>query len=190
MLSGSGQGGGQQHGRFQRAGRRPMLFHSTRRRSARYLCYPGLTPGLPVFYYPYRTDRNSTEMLVPKLRRPLCLCRHAPNTRSGQWLPSRRTKRGCRRRRRWPRCRECRTGTCKACILQDLRRAGLLVGHRGSDGGYALARPAAEISVGDVLRAVNGSITTVRGLPIHLATYDGAATGLGASVADLLSNHA
>lgn len=91
-------------------------------------------------------------------------------------------------------------------ILQDLRRAGLLVGHRGSDGGYALARPAVEISVGDVLRAVNGSITTVRGLPVEHATYDGAATGLGkvwlsvnraieevvdgASVADLLANHA
>lgn len=58
-------------------------------------------------------------------------------------------------------------------ILQDLRRAGLLIGHRGSDGGYTLARPAEEISVGDVLRAVNGSLTTVRGLPVSESAAGG-----------------
>jgi Rrf2 family protein len=63
-------------------------------------------------------------------------------------------------------------------ILVDLRRAGLLYSHRGTEGGYALARPAAEISVGDVLRAVGGSLTTVRGLPAEQAGYRGAATGL------------
>ncbi|MFG1775490.1 RrF2 family transcriptional regulator [Micromonospora sp. NPDC049051] len=63
-------------------------------------------------------------------------------------------------------------------ILVDLRRAGLLVSHRGTEGGYALARPAAEISVGDVLRAVGGSLTTVRGLPAESAGYAGVATGL------------
>jgi Rrf2 family protein len=63
-------------------------------------------------------------------------------------------------------------------ILVDLRRAGLLLSHRGTEGGYALARPATEISVGDVLRAVGGSLTTVRGLPAERAGYQGAATGL------------
>ncbi|MEU7930489.1 RrF2 family transcriptional regulator [Micromonospora echinofusca] len=63
-------------------------------------------------------------------------------------------------------------------ILVDLRRAGLLVSHRGTEGGYALARPAVEISVGDVLRAVGGSLTTVRGLPAELAGHAGVATGL------------
>ncbi|MCM0676934.1 Rrf2 family transcriptional regulator [Micromonospora phytophila] len=63
-------------------------------------------------------------------------------------------------------------------ILVDLRRAGLLLSHRGTEGGYALARPAAEISVGDVLRAVGGSLTTVRGLPADRAGYQGVATGL------------
>jgi Rrf2 family protein len=63
-------------------------------------------------------------------------------------------------------------------ILLDLRRAGLLFSHRGVEGGYALARPAAEITVGDVLRAVSGSLTTVRGLPAEEAAYHGVATGL------------
>lgn len=63
-------------------------------------------------------------------------------------------------------------------ILVDLRRAGLLLSHRGTEGGYTLARPATEISVGDVLRAVGGSLTTVRGLPAERAGYQGAAIGL------------
>ena len=63
-------------------------------------------------------------------------------------------------------------------ILLDLRRAGLLHSHRGVDGGYALARPADEITVGDVVRAVGGALTTVRGLPTATTTYRGAATGL------------
>ncbi|WP_410811830.1 RrF2 family transcriptional regulator [Micromonospora sp. 067-2] len=63
-------------------------------------------------------------------------------------------------------------------ILLDLRRAGLLFSHRGSDGGYALTRPAQEITVGDVLRAVGGSLTTVRGLPAERAGYHGVAAGL------------
>jgi Rrf2 family protein len=63
-------------------------------------------------------------------------------------------------------------------ILLDLRRAGLLHSHRGVEGGYALSRPASTITVGDVLRAVSGSLTTVRGLPADFATYHGVATGL------------
>ena len=64
-------------------------------------------------------------------------------------------------------------------ILLDLRRAGLLHSHRGVDGGYALARPATEITVGDVVRAVGGALTTVRGLPTSTTTYRGAAVGQG-----------
>ena len=63
-------------------------------------------------------------------------------------------------------------------ILLDLRRSGLLHSHRGVDGGYALARPAEDISVGDVVRAVGGALTTVRGLPTTTATYHGVAIGL------------
>ena len=42
----------------------------------------------------------------------------------------------------------------------------------------ACARPAAEISVGDVVRAVGGALTTVRGLPTDTTVYHGVATGL------------
>jgi Rrf2 family protein len=63
-------------------------------------------------------------------------------------------------------------------ILLDLRRAGLLHSHRGVDGGYQLARPATAITVGDVVRAVGGALTTVRGLPTTTTIYHGAATGL------------
>jgi Rrf2 family protein len=63
-------------------------------------------------------------------------------------------------------------------ILVDLRRAGLLHGQRGGEGGYALTRPAAEITVGDVVRAVNGALTTVRGLPTQAAAYPPPAAAL------------
>jgi Rrf2 family protein len=63
-------------------------------------------------------------------------------------------------------------------ILLDLRRAGLLHSHRGTDGGYALTRPAGNITVGDILRATSGSLTSVRGQPAEFAAYQGAATGL------------
>src|SRR5690349_18911363 len=41
-------------------------------------------------------------------------------------------------------------------IFQDLKKAGIIASKRGPRGGYHLARPAAEISVGDVLRALDG----------------------------------
>jgi Rrf2 family transcriptional regulator, iron-sulfur cluster assembly transcription factor len=44
-------------------------------------------------------------------------------------------------------------------IFQDLRRAGLVSSKRGPRGGYQLARPARELSVGDVVRALEGPIT-------------------------------
>ncbi len=43
-------------------------------------------------------------------------------------------------------------------ILNELRTAGLIVSRRGKQGGYALARPAAEITLGDVVRAVDGEV--------------------------------
>lgn len=63
-------------------------------------------------------------------------------------------------------------------ILLDLRRAGLLYSHRGTDGGYELARTAEQITIGDILRAVDGSLTLVRGRPAGTAAYHGPATGL------------
>jgi Rrf2 family protein len=44
-------------------------------------------------------------------------------------------------------------------IFQDLKRAGLVGAKRGPRGGYHLARPAEEIRLGDVVRALEGPIT-------------------------------
>ena len=43
-------------------------------------------------------------------------------------------------------------------ILKSLARAGLLQSHRGVKGGYGLARPAAAISVAEVISALDGPI--------------------------------
>jgi Rrf2 family protein len=48
-------------------------------------------------------------------------------------------------------------------ILIDLRHAGLVRSQRGAEGGYWLARPADEITVADVIRAVEGPLASVRG---------------------------
>jgi Rrf2 family protein len=40
-------------------------------------------------------------------------------------------------------------------ILGELRRARLVVSQRGNDGGYRLARPAVQITVGEVVRAMD-----------------------------------
>lgn len=42
-----------------------------------------------------------------------------------------------------------------------MKRAGLITSTRGAGGGYRLAKPAAEISVGDILRALEGSLDAV-----------------------------
>lgn len=46
-------------------------------------------------------------------------------------------------------------------LVRKLKKEGLVVSVRGAQGGYKLARPADEISVGDVLRALEGSIEAV-----------------------------
>ncbi|MBF6328491.1 RrF2 family transcriptional regulator [Nocardia transvalensis] len=60
----------------------------------------------------------------------------------------------------------------------ELRRAGLVTSRRGPDGGYRLARPAAAISVADVIRAVEGPLASVRGQRPEDVTYAGAAQPL------------
>jgi len=63
-------------------------------------------------------------------------------------------------------------------ILRDLRRAGVVESRRGQQGGYALARPADETSVADVIRAVEGPLANVRGLPPEELEYVGSAAKL------------
>jgi Rrf2 family protein len=49
-------------------------------------------------------------------------------------------------------------------ILASLRHGGLVRSRRGAEGGHMLARPAAEISVADVIRAVDGPLASIGGL--------------------------
>lgn len=63
-------------------------------------------------------------------------------------------------------------------IMGDLRRGGLVVSKRGSDGGFLLARAPAEITIGDVLRAVDGPLAEVHGLRPEQASYHGSAAHL------------
>jgi Rrf2 family protein len=63
-------------------------------------------------------------------------------------------------------------------ILADLRNSGLVASQRGADGGYRLARDPAEITVADVIRAVEGPIASVRGVRPDTIAYEGNAVPL------------
>ena len=63
-------------------------------------------------------------------------------------------------------------------ILLELKHAGIVRSQRGPDGGYTLARPAASISIADVIRAVDGPLANVRGDRPENIVYAGAAAKL------------
>ena len=63
-------------------------------------------------------------------------------------------------------------------ILGELRHAGIVRSHRGAEGGFTLAKPATEISVADIIRAVEGPLASVRGAPPEEAAYEGASEAL------------
>jgi Rrf2 family protein len=64
-------------------------------------------------------------------------------------------------------------------ILRDLRRAGIVESRRGQAGGYLLARPAEEISIADVIRAVEGGpLANVRGISPDALEYQGSSAKL------------
>jgi len=63
-------------------------------------------------------------------------------------------------------------------ILSDLRREGIVASRRGAGGGYVLARPAAQVTVADVVRAVDGPLVFVRDARPSDLEYSGAAASL------------
>jgi Rrf2 family protein len=63
-------------------------------------------------------------------------------------------------------------------ILTQLRRAGLVRSQRGPDGGFWLARPADEITLADIIRAIDGQLLGVRGERPENVGYIGAAEPL------------
>src|SRR4051794_14167381 len=63
-------------------------------------------------------------------------------------------------------------------ILLELKHAGIVRSQRGAEGGYALARPGTEISLADVIRAVDGPLANVRGDRPENVKYKGSAARL------------
>jgi Rrf2 family protein len=57
-------------------------------------------------------------------------------------------------------------------ILADLRRAGIVMSVRGQSGGWRMARDAAEVSVADIIRAVDGPLVSVYGLRPEAVEYN------------------
>lgn len=56
-------------------------------------------------------------------------------------------------------------------ILRDLKRAELVRSKRGPDGGFTLSRPASEISLADVFRAVDGPLADVHDRSLRGLSY-------------------
>lgn len=85
-------------------------------------------------------------------------------------------------------------------ILLTLKHAGLLSSRRGVGGGYSLVRPASEITVGEIVRALDGPVAPVpcaserpgapctcpdpRSCPVHLMMV-----GLKDQIASWLDSH-
>jgi Rrf2 family protein len=63
-------------------------------------------------------------------------------------------------------------------ILAELRRARLVESHRGAAGGYRLAKTPRDITLADVIRAIDGPLAGVRGAPPEAVEYPGPAAGL------------
>ena len=63
-------------------------------------------------------------------------------------------------------------------VLADLRRAGVVRAQRGAEGGYTLSQPPREVTIGQILRAVDGPLAGVRGLRPEETQYSGAAENL------------
>jgi Rrf2 family protein len=63
-------------------------------------------------------------------------------------------------------------------ILLELKHSGIVRARRGAKGGYWLARPADEVTVADVVRAVEGPIADVQSTPPEAIKYEGNAESL------------
>ncbi|MBI3689387.1 MAG: RrF2 family transcriptional regulator [Mycolicibacterium aromaticivorans] len=63
-------------------------------------------------------------------------------------------------------------------ILSGLRTDRLVRSHRGRDGGYELGRPAADISIADVLRCIDGPLASVRDIGLGDLPYSGPTAAL------------
>src|SRR4051812_8942817 len=62
--------------------------------------------------------------------------------------------------------------------MRELRRDRIVRSHRGPEGGFVLGRPADEISLADIFRAVDGPLAEVRDQSLSAMNYVGAAADL------------
>jgi Rrf2 family protein len=63
-------------------------------------------------------------------------------------------------------------------ILGELKHTGIVASRRGAQGGYWLAKPAEDVSLADIVRAVEGPLATVRGQGPETLEYKGQAKPL------------
>jgi Rrf2 family protein len=63
-------------------------------------------------------------------------------------------------------------------ILLTLRHAGIVESRRGADGGYRLAKPADEITLADVIRAIDGPLAGVSGARPETLAFTGSSEPL------------
>ena len=63
-------------------------------------------------------------------------------------------------------------------ILSELRRSGLVGSRRGAEGGYWLARPPKDITIADLIRAVEGPLANVQGVRPEDLEFEGSAEPL------------
>ncbi len=63
-------------------------------------------------------------------------------------------------------------------ILGELRHAGIVRSHRGAEGGFRLAKAADQVTIADIIRAVEGPLASVRGGPPEEISYAGASAAL------------
>lgn len=63
-------------------------------------------------------------------------------------------------------------------ILLELKHDGIVATHRGATGGYTLARGPAEITIADVIRALDGPLANIKGERPEAVSYAGPARGL------------
>jgi Rrf2 family protein len=63
-------------------------------------------------------------------------------------------------------------------ILGELRHSGIVRSHRGAEGGFRLAKPAEQLTIADIIRAVEGPLASVRGGPPEEISYPGTSQAL------------
>ena len=123
------------------------------------------------------TDRCADGVEKPVRRLPPCGSRHKVDygvrAARGAGPGEAETRPACPSSGRpWPRS-EGIPGKFLDDILRLLRNSGIVRSHRGPEGGWTLGRPAAEITVADVIRVLEGPLASVRGCAPTSSPDDG-----------------